>query len=201
MFVLSVSSRAQIKYGFLGSVNYTSFSGDTPPNGGYSSDIGYGAGAALDIYILDDIVINLQPMFSNKSTIVQFDVDYQYENFDSLILSTDYFEIPINVKVIANNKIAYVTAGLNISFLLNSTLTDQSNGSETDVKDSLEPVNLAANFGIGAQFRIGLPVMFIEARYTQSITNITKQGISKSPIDEKVKSNSWQLFAGLLFEL
>lgn len=201
IFILTISSYAQIKIGILGGVNSTGFSGDSPPNGSFSSGSGYSAGITADYYFLDDVAINLQSIFSSKSTIVQFEVNYQYEDYDSLKIKIDYFEIPLNVKVMADNKITYVTAGLTFSFPLSSSLTDQTTGSETDITDSLEPLQIGANFGVGVEFNLGKPILFIEARYTQSLTNLTKEDIGENTIKAKIKSNSWQLYAGLLFTL
>jgi len=43
--------------------------------------------------------------------------------------------------------------------------------------------------------------MFIEARYSQSLTNLTDSELSEDIIDAKIKSTSWFLLAGLLFTL
>lgn len=201
IFILSISTNAQVKIGILGGVNYTGFSGDRPPNGSFSSGSGYIAGVTADYYFLDDVAINLQSILSSKSTIVQFEVDYQYDDYDSLKIKIDYFEIPLNVKVMADNKITYVTAGLTFSFPLSSSLTDETTGSESDITDSLEPFQIGANFGVGVELNLGKPILFIEARYTQSLTNLTKEDIGENTIRAKIKSNSWQLYAGLLFTL
>ena len=197
---ISGSSIAQIRLGALASANNTGFSGDTPPDASYGSDIGYGFGATFDYHFLQDIVLNLQPMYTDKSTILQYDVNYQYEKFDSIKVNIQYFEFPINVKVIADNQITYVTAGLNFSYPLSGNLKNLRTDEVKDL-DDLNKLSVGANFGVGIQFHIGAPLMFIEARYSQSLTNLTDKELSEDISDEKIKSNSWFLFAGLLFTL
>lgn len=198
---ISCSANAQIRIGVLASANNTSFSGDTPPDASYVSHVGYGFGATVDYYFSQDIVLNIQPMYTDKSTILQFDVNYQYEKFDSIKVNIQYFEIPINVKVIADNQITYVTAGVNISYPINATKKDLRTEEVSDLKTDLNKLSVGANFGVGIQFHIGAPLMFIEARYSQSLTNLTEGELSEDIIDAKIKSNSWFLFAGLLFTL
>lgn len=199
--IISGSSIAQIRIGILASANNTSFSGDTPPNASYGSHVGYGFGATFDYHFTQDIVLNLQPMYTDKSAVLQFDVNYQYDKFDSIKVNINYFEIPISVKVIADNQITYVTAGLNISYPLNASIKNLRTEEVSDLKTDLNKLSVGANFGVGIQFHIGAPLMFIEARYSQSLTNLTDRELSEDIIDDKIKSNSWFLFAGLLFTL
>lgn len=198
--ILSGSSIAQIRIGILASANNTSFSGDTPPDASYGSDVGYGFGATFDYHFSQDIVLNLQPMFTDKATILQYDVNYQYEKFDSIKVNIQYFEFPISVKVVADNQITYVTAGLNLSYPLSADLKNLRT-EEVEELDNLNKLSIAANFGIGIQFHVGEPLMFIEARYSQSLTNLNEGALSEDLNNKKIKSNSWFLIAGLLFTL
>jgi hypothetical protein len=138
-------------------------------------------------------------MYSQTSTIIQYDVNYQYEEYDSISVNTDYFEIPINIKVIANNEMTYVTAGLSIAIPLNSEAINNRRGNEEDIKERFEPYVLSANFGIGLQFYVGKPMMFVELRYSQSLTNLIKVKIREIDLNNKLKSNSIQLNTGILF--
>jgi hypothetical protein len=201
LFLFISSTFAQVRIGVLGGVNSTGVSGDDPPNGNFAADFGYCAGATADFYIVEDIAVNLRPMYSNRSMIIQYDVRYQYDKYDSISIKTDYFEIPINFKVIAKNEMSYVTAGLSIAIPLNSKATNNRNGNEEDLKKRYESYVVSANFGVGIQFFIGRPMMFIELRYSQSLTNLTKIKIREIDINNKLKSNSIQLNTGILFTL
>ncbi len=192
---------AQIRMGVLGSANITSFSGDTPPGGSYSSKTGYGFGASLDYHLASDIVLNLQPIYTDKSTIIQHNVNYQYEKFDSLKINGKYVELPLSVKVIANNYFTYVTAGLSLNIPVSASIRDLRTDEKENVKKNFNDWSLSANFGVGVQFHIGEPYMFIELRYSQGLTNLTKDLISDYLVEDKLKSNSWYLLTGLLITL
>jgi hypothetical protein len=192
---------AQIRVGILGGINSTGFSGDNPPNGYFASDVGYNVGMTADLFLIDDIAVNMQAIYSYRSTIIQYDVNYQYEKYDSLSINTDYFELPVNIKVISNNKMSFVTAGLCLAIPLHSIILNNRLGTEQDIKDRFEPYVLNANFGIGLQFTIGKPMIFVELRYSQSLTNLTKIKINEIDINNKLKSNSIQIYIGMLFTL
>jgi hypothetical protein len=201
IFTILSASLAQIRVGVSGTANSTSFSGDVPLGGTYSSKAGYGFGASLDYHIAPDIVLNLQPMFNDKSTIILYNVSYQYEKFDSFKINVDYFELPLAVKIIADNYFTYVTAGISLNIPVSASLKDLRNEEKEDIKEDLNDWSLSANFGVGIQFHIGAPIMFVELRYSQGITNLTKDALAENLIEEKIKSNSLYLFAGLLFTL
>ena len=201
LFLFVGSGTAQVRIGFLGGINSTGFSGDYPPDDNYSSDFGYNLGAKADIYLTDDIAVNLQPAFSYRATIIQYDVNYQYDKYDSLSIQTDYFEIPINVKIVADNQFTYVTAGLSVVFPVNSQVKNNRTGNRQDVSDQFESYVLNANFGVGIQFEIGKPMMFVEISYSQSLTNLAKLNAGETAIIDKLKSNSLQLYTGILFTL
>jgi len=194
-------SFAQVHIGVFGGINSTNFNGDNPPKASFSSDLGYDLGATADFYFLDDVAINIQPMYSSQSTIFQYEVNYQYDPYDSLTVTDNYFEIPVNIKVIANNKMTYVTAGISLAIPLSATAINNRTGTQEDISDSFESYVFIANFGVGIQFSIGQPLLFIEFRYSQSLTNLTKITIKEITLNNKLKSNSIQLQTGILFNL
>jgi hypothetical protein len=201
LLVFIGSTNAQVRVGVFGGVNLTDFNGDNPPNGTFNFDYGYDIGLTTDYYFLDDIALNIQPKYSSQSTVLQYDVRYQYDKYDSISVNSDYFEIPVNVKVIANNKIAYVTAGISLAIPLSAIAKNNRNGREEDIVEKYEPYILLANFGVGIQFSIGQPMLFVELRYSQSLTNLTKLEIQEVEINHKLKSNVMQLNTGILFSL
>ena len=192
---------AQIRVGVFGGINSTDFSGHNPPGGSFTSDYGFDLGTTADFYILDDIALNLQLNYSQQSTSLQYDVNYQYDKYDSISVKADYFDIPLNIKVISNNKMSYVTAGVSLAIPLNATVIDNRTGNEEDSLDEFEPYIIFANFGVGIQFSIGKPLLFIELLYSQSLTNLIKLNINEVDINSKLKSNSIRLYTGILFTL
>jgi len=201
IFIQVSSILAQIRVGFLGGINSTSFGGDNPFNGSYSSDFGYNIGITADFYFLSDVALNIQPMYSNESTNIQYDVDYQYDKYDSISIKVDYFELPLNIKVIANNKIAYITAGLSIKIPLSAISTDNTLDTDRDIVKRFESFILGANFGVGLQFDLGKPKLFFELRYSQSLTNLTNIDLDEFTNTLKLKSNSIQFYSGLIITL
>jgi hypothetical protein len=201
MLLISNQAFAQIRLGLFESGNNTVFSGDTPVKAGYGSDLGFGFGAAFDYHFSYDIVLNVKAGYTAKSTLLQYSVDYQYEKFDSIRINIDYLEIPIAVKVIANNYFTYVTAGISINFPVHASIKDLRKGEKNNVEENFNDLSLSADFGIGIQFHIGSPIMFIEARYSQGLTNLNDEVLGDYPIQGKIKSNSMYLMAGLLYTL
>jgi len=201
LFVLLSSSFAQVRVGLLAGINSTDFAGDDPPNSSFTSDIGYEVGIMGEYYVLDDVSINLQPMYSYRSTLIQYDVNYQYEPYDSIGINFSYFEIPFNVKVVSDNRMSYVSAGLTLAIPQDANAVNNRSGNEVEVKDRFESYIWKASFGVGIQFHIGKPVMFIELGYTQSLTNLTAWEINEIELNNKLKSNSLQLVTGILFTL
>jgi hypothetical protein len=192
---------AQIKVGAFGGVNSTNLNGDNPPNASFASDYGYNVGASADFYLSEDITINIQPLYSSQSTTLQYDVRYQYDKFDSITVTNTYFEIPVNVKIIANNQMAYATAGISLAIPLSSTAKNNRNGNTEDIIERYETYVIHANFGVGIQFSIGKPMLFVELRYSQSINNLTQLIIKEVEIKNKLKSNGLHLQTGILFNL
>jgi hypothetical protein len=112
-----------------------------------------------------------------------------------------YFEFPLNIKVIANNHLTFVTAGVSVGIPLGAKLKNNRTGEKEDINKKLAALNISANFGVGIQFHIGAPIICIEARYSQSITNLSDSEIPISFLDEKVKSNSLYMIAGIMLTL
>ena len=194
-------SYSQVRFGATIGGNSSSLIGDTPSDAVFTSKTGYSAGLNLDVFLLDDVSIFIQSIYSKRNTALQYDVDYQYEPYDSLDFSIDYLEIPISVKVTAGNNIAYVIAGLSLNMTLAATTHENPSSTETDIIDSIEPFSVNANFGVGVQFQIGKPYLFFEFRYSQGLTNLVNSSSNEVQYLERLKSNSIQLLTGIMFNL
>ena len=192
---------AQINIGLLGGVNSSTINGESPSDGSYTSGYGYNLGGIIDVFLSDDIALNFQPMYSKNSTFISYEVNYQYEDYDSISIKTEYIELPINIKIFANNQITYVTAGLSIARLLGAQAKNQRSGEEISVEEWVESLTLKANFGVGIKFSIGLPIIFFELNYSQSLTNITSDSFTNIDIDGNLKSNGLRFFTGIMFKL
>ena len=107
--LITIPASAQVQLGVLAGLNSTGFSGDDPPKGDFSSDLGYNVGVSADFHIYDDIVLIIRPQYSLRTTNIQFDVKYQYEKYDSLTAGIEYFELPLYVKILSENRLSYVS--------------------------------------------------------------------------------------------
>jgi len=192
---------AQVNIGILGGLNSTTFNGDNPPDGSYTSGYGYSLGGTIDIYLFEDIALNLQPMYSKYSTYISYDVDYQYEDYDSILIKAEYTELPINIKIFADNDITYVSAGIGFARLVDASAKNQRSGKEVVIEDKFESVSIRANFGVGAKFSIGIPIIYFELNYSQSLTNITSDSFLDINIDNNLKSNGLRFYTGVMLKL
>jgi hypothetical protein len=109
-----------------------------------------------------------------------------------------YYEFPLNIKIIADNRIAFATAGLTLSLPSSAHFKNNRSGAESDITKSIEGVILSANFGVGAQFKLSIFLLSFELRYSQCLTNIIDTQLNSL---QKIKSNSIQLYAGLHYAL
>jgi hypothetical protein len=191
---------AQVHTGLFVGINSTGFGGDRPAKSSYAAQYGYQFGAHADFYIAEDIAINFQPIFTSRQTNVQYDVNYQYEPYDSLTYSLSFIELPVQIKVMADNQFAYVTAGLAMIFPIEGTWTNNRTASSQKI-DDLKSLSINAQFGVGIQFSIGRPSMFVELSYIQGLTNLTTDEIAELGLDTKLKLNSIQLNTGVFFSL
>ncbi len=191
---------AQFKCGGAVGVNSTSIIGDTPQYANYAPELGYSVGFFGEVLLFEDVSIFLQPIYSSKNTTIQYDVGYQYEPYDSTVISMDYLELPLGVKVMAGQT-AYVIAGLSFNIPLSANLKNNFFNEEHDILDFIEPLSLSANFGVGIQFEIGKPILFFELRYSQGLSNLLVDSIDRLSDINRLKSNNLQIFAGVLFTL
>ena len=192
---------AQVQVGIISGLNSTGIAGDEPGKGDFTSGFGYSLGAVTEINVFTDVTINMQPIYISRNSGIEYDVKNQYEPYDSIGIILKYFELPFNVKIIADNKISYVTAGMVIAVPLASKVRNNRTGTEIDFKDYLESFLVNASFGVGIQFKIGKPLIFIELLYMQSLSNLTKRQVENLEFDNKIKLNGFQLNTGLLFRL
>lgn len=194
-------SYSQFRLGATVGGNSTSLIGDTPPDAVFASKYGYSAGINADIFLQDDISILIKSIYSKKNTALLFEVDYQYDPYDSTDISVDYLEIPISVKVTADNNITYAIAGLSLNMILSAKRYENPSNTETDITNSYETFSINANFGIGVQFNIGDPLLFVELRYSQGLSNLVNSSTNEIQNLNRLKSNSIQLLTGIMFNL
>jgi hypothetical protein len=203
LILISVSSvRAQYAIGIFGGVNNSNLIGDAPPGSTYESVPGLAVGILGEFNITSDVKISLQPMFQQKGTKIAYSVSSERDPQDSIDITINYFSIPVLMKVYAGTDIMYVSGGFDFGFKLDATFRRIPSEEEKDISDSFTDLDIAAIFGVGAQFRLGQFYLFIEGRYSQGLGNIS----NPSPDEPKELSPSFrttglQLFAGVILTL
>ena len=98
-----------------------------------------------------------------------------------------------------------VNSGFEPSFLLDAKLSPvEGAGEDEDVSDLVKDFDIAINFGVGGQFPIGLPRLTIEARYTQSLYNISDVSVdigADELIPTRFRSSGFEFLAGIWIPL
>ncbi|MEE9572231.1 MAG: porin family protein [Candidatus Neomarinimicrobiota bacterium] len=201
LIIISVSSvRAQYAIGIFGGVNNSNLIGDAPPGSTYESDPGLAVGILGEINITSDVKISLQPMFQRKGATIAYSVISEREPQDSIDININYFSIPILMKVYGVNNLLYVSGGFDIGYKLDASFKRIGSGTEKDISDSFNDFDIAAIFGVGAQFNIGLFYIFIEGRYSQGLGNISNPKAGEpEELNPSFRTTSLMLFAGLTY--
>jgi len=201
LLVLPPSSQARVHLGITGGINNTSIKGDSPNKVSLASLPGPMLGVVCEFDIAEDVRLSIQPMFVQKGSKLQFEVEDQEELVDSLRVNLDYVSIPVLAKIMANNRRTYVTGGLDLGFLIKATLTEPGQGDGADIGDLFRTTDLSATLGFGVNFPVGKPTINAEIRYTQSILNIAESEQNNLGLPVRFRSSGFQLLVGALIPL
>lgn len=205
LFILGFTgiSSAQFKLGASIGLNNTSFGGIPPDDANYSSILGVGGSILIELKLVKDVYLSLQPGYQSGGSDVNFGNEYSI--FDDTVktykIRQGYFSIPLNLKIYHNN--LYVGGGLVTGFLSSANITDEFKGGESDIKEKFKEFDLLWNFNVGYKIKIGKPDLFFELRYAQGLLNINNQNTFSS--EEKYlsnfKSKGFSLITGILYPL
>ena len=205
LLVLAPRVDAQIRIGVYGGITNTSLSGDAPSGSEYRKRIGPVIGALVEIPVAHNVLISVQPAWVSRGSKIAVDTDGQDERQDSLSLALNYASIPILMKIETAGGKVFINSGIDFGFLLDATMSPvEGDGEDEDVKDLVKDYDIAVNFGVGGQFPIGLPRLTIEARYTQSLTNISDVSADRggdNPIPTRFRSSGFEFLAGIWIPL
>ena len=203
LIIISVSSvRAQYAIGIFGGVNNSNLIGDAPPGSIYKSDPGLAVGILGEFNITSEVKISLQPMFQQKGTRIAYSVISEREPRDSIDININYFSVPVLLKVYGGNNLLYVSGGFDFGFKLDATFRRIPSEEEKDISDSFTDLDIAAIFGVGAQFRLGQFYLFIEGRYSQGLGNISNPNPNEpEELSPSFRTTGQQLFAGVILTL
>ena len=200
--ILVSSVQAQYAIGIFGGVYNSNLIGDAPPGSTYESDPGLAVGILGEFNITSDVKISLQPMFQQKGTRLVYSVSTERDPQDSIDITINYFTIPVLMKVYAGSDIMYVSGGFDFGFKLDATFRRIPSEEEKDISDSFTDFDIAAIFGVGAQFRLGQFYLFIEGRYSQGLGNISNPNPDEpKELSPSFRTTGLQLFAGVILTL
>jgi len=196
---------AQVRIGAYGGITSSSLSGDAPSGAEFRSRIGPAIGGLVELPVAENVWIGVQPGWVDRGTKIAFDVEGQDERQDSLSLGLSYLAVPLLLKIETAGGKVFVNSGVDFAFLLDATLSPVvGDGGDEDVSDSVEDFDVAVKFGVGGQFPIGKPRLTIEARYSQSLINISQVEVdigAETLIPTRFRSSGFELLAGLWIPL
>lgn len=204
ILALAPPAEAQIRIGAYGGITRSSLSGDAPSDAEYRTRTGPVIGALVEIPVADNVLLSVQPAWKQRGTKIAVDVEGEDERQDSLSLGLSYASIPLLMKIETAGGKVFVNSGVDVGFLLDASLSPVEGDGEEDVSELIEDFDLAVNFGVGGQFPIGLPRLTIEARYTQSLINISNVSVdigAQDLIATRFRSSGFEFLAGIWIPL
>jgi hypothetical protein len=187
--------------GIFGGLTHNNLSGDVPDRFAYEARLGGAGGAVGEFNVAGGVRLSFQPMFVQRGATLTVKQSGLSARRDSLDLRMNYLALPVLVKIISGNGKTYVTGGLSLGYLLSAELAGADQ--DMDIKSNLNTVDLSADIGFGVMLPIGKPLLTMELRYEQGITNTAKREIAleEDIVPVRFRSSSFQFFAGLLFPL
>jgi hypothetical protein len=195
---------AQPNIGVIAGANGAVLKGDAPKAVSYNRSWGLNLSVAGEFELSDDILLCLQPGYSQNGTIVAVEKKDIKDPVDSLNLSLDYLSVPVLVKVLTTNGRTYFSGGLEFGYLVDKeAITIGGSESVTPIPDAFQDFNVSMIFGFGIIFPFSTSKLTIEIRYNQGLSNLAKSEdqLENVSIPVRIRSNMIQLQAGWHFGL
>ncbi|WP_045689386.1 porin family protein [Hymenobacter sp. AT01-02] len=197
------TARAQgVRLGIKGGANLSNLSGDLTNDDGYDNKVGFHGGLMLNVGLLDDGFLSLQPevLFSQKG--FDYNDSYAfgvYKNTGSV--TYNYIDVPVLLKLKAGG--LFFEAGPQYSYLLKvkdeSTQTLNGNviarGSGEADLDNVNRNEIGYAAGLGFQSDIGV---LLGLRYNGSFTDFAKNNSYRNGELSNARNSVFQLSLGYL---
>ena len=191
---------SEIRLGVTGGLSRYSYSGDKPDKAAYTTQNRAAFGGVFELDVYKGVRLSIQPSVIQKGTGIAYEVEGQKERVDSVSVNTDYFSIPVLVKVFTHSERWFVSSGLEFAWLLDATHV--TSATETDITSEFDEFDLAIHFGVGWVKPVGRHEFFIEGRYTQSILNVASDSNQESELyGLRLKNSGLLFYVGFLFQL
>lgn len=193
-FTLGLS--AQVKIGVLGGLNSSSLFGDAPESAKYKSAMGIYTGIQLDFYVHKNVAISIQPSYSSEGAKLFYNVQGNPELVDSGKIGINYVRIPLLAKINFNNDRFYALAGFDVGMLMDAAV-NLNNQEEEDISEPLENIDYSFHTGVGYRWNLKTITLFLEARYTVGIKNISDDVENNRSYAPRVKNSGLKLLFGV----
>jgi hypothetical protein len=192
-------AQAQVSFGVSGGISRFKVGGDAPPDGSYGNLTGVSFGGLVDIRLFPVVVLSFQPSFIQKGTKIAYEVRGQDELVDSVDVRFNYLALPLMVKVSTRNARWFVSSGLDFGYLLDSQF--KTSDQETEIDSLMNDFDLAVNLGVGVLVKMKRPQVFIELRYSQSLTDVNNSDVTLDdvPLAPRIKNSGLFLLGGIYF--
>lgn len=193
------NTQAQVSLGVSGGFTRFKVGGDAPPDGSYANLTGFSFGGLVDVKLLPVVALSFQPSFIQKGSKIAYEVRGQDELVDSVDVRLNYLSLPVMAKVFTRNERWYVSSGLEFGYLLDGQL--KTSDQETEIDSLLNDIDLAVNLGVGVLVKMKRPKVFIELRYSQSVTDVIKSNVTldEMPLAARIKNSGLFLLGGIYF--
>ena len=178
----------------------TSLMGDLPDEGVWEGSFGPTGGIILEYCFTSDVALSLQPAYVSRDSRQVFSYNPTAPVYTDYEL--DYISVPLIVRVSGDptGVTGFVTAGLDLSFLVDATVKKGSDSE--DISEGLDPTTIGALFGAGIMVPVKRHFLTFEFRYSQGLDDIVNRGGTDTGMaSPSVKYRSFSLLVGFLFSL
>jgi opacity protein-like surface antigen len=178
-------------------INRAGLAGDALPQTTLLTNTSFLAGGAIGMQVRTNLDLSLEPSYvrrgGNAVTLVEQSGDVE----QTTRIQLDYLEFPLLVRVMGSARARpYALGGIGLGFLLDATGHPPGGGS-VDLSNELRSTDVYACFGGGAQASFAGHPMFVEARFTQGLTNVNRGGSAVGlPVPAYFKNTALQFAVG-----
>lgn len=199
LFAAARDAAAEIRFGAVAGLNWSTLGGDAPDEAKYRRIFAFAGGVAGEVRLTEDLSLCVQPMYVTRGADIAYNIG-EDEPRDSLELRMDYVDCLVLAKVRTDGKRFYVSGGLGFAFLTKANLKNIRDG-ESDVKSLVKDYDLSAVFGVGYTMPARKSLLAFELRYQQSLLSIADSDELNSPtgLAPRMRFSGVQLFLAVMF--
>ncbi len=194
MFLFFIQVNAQPEIGLVMGLNNNKFTGDSPLNGKYKSNLGFLVSIHIDFKLSDYVRLSFQPGLRSGGGKVAFANPDEQKYKDSLKINATILTLPLVLKITSLSERVYFLGGFSVDFP--SKIQADNEMEKVDISDELKKFNISAQFGLGYRIPIQSTVGYIELRYLQGLVNITDRLEDDEAYLPRVKTTATQLLIG-----